>query len=158
MKGSWCQEQRRGYFVGYPSGVKGYRIWCPKNKKCIINRDVTFHETKFYKSLRSPEDQASGQKDLERFELEVEPKGDKETQPKTSQPVETEQIDDPGSQGQDQSELQDYNLTRDRVRRDIRAPKRYGYADMISYALQVAEDLNNDKPRSFVEAMKGQDS
>ena len=32
--------------MGYPEGVKGYRLWClePGHKKCIVNRDVTFNE------------------------------------------------------------------------------------------------------------------
>ena len=33
-------------FLGYASGVKGYRLWCsdPKSPKFIISRDVTFDE------------------------------------------------------------------------------------------------------------------
>ena len=33
-------------FLGYPSGVKGYRLWCvePKSPKFLISRDVKFDE------------------------------------------------------------------------------------------------------------------
>ena len=31
-------------FLGYPTGVKGYKLWCPNLRKRIINRDVTFKE------------------------------------------------------------------------------------------------------------------
>ena len=31
-------------FVGYTEGVKGYKVWCGATHKCIISRDVTFHE------------------------------------------------------------------------------------------------------------------
>uniref|UniRef100_A0A803PS03 Retrovirus-related Pol polyprotein from transposon TNT 1-94 n=1 Tax=Cannabis sativa TaxID=3483 RepID=A0A803PS03_CANSA len=33
-------------FLGYPEGVKGYKLWClePGHKKCIISRDVVFNE------------------------------------------------------------------------------------------------------------------
>ena len=31
-------------FVGYPEGVKGYKVWCVATHKCISSRDVTFHE------------------------------------------------------------------------------------------------------------------
>ena len=34
-------------FLGYPEGVKGFRLWClePGHKKCFISRDVTFNES-----------------------------------------------------------------------------------------------------------------
>nr|KYP47740.1 Retrovirus-related Pol polyprotein from transposon TNT 1-94 [Cajanus cajan] len=33
-------------FIGYPEGVKGYKLWClkPGYKKCLISRDVIFNE------------------------------------------------------------------------------------------------------------------
>lgn len=39
----------KGYFMGYPEGVKGYRVWLPKDAKCTISRDVVFHEDKVFK-------------------------------------------------------------------------------------------------------------
>ena len=32
-------------FLGYKSSVKGYKLWCLKAKKVIVNRDVIFYET-----------------------------------------------------------------------------------------------------------------
>ncbi|KAG8501671.1 hypothetical protein CXB51_003833 [Gossypium anomalum] len=32
-------------FLGYKAGVKGYKLWCPENKKVVISRDVVFDET-----------------------------------------------------------------------------------------------------------------
>ena len=32
-------------FCGYKSSVKGYKLWCLKAKKVIVNRDVIFYET-----------------------------------------------------------------------------------------------------------------
>ena len=36
-------------FIGYPDGVKGYKLWCLEvgHKRCIISRDVTFNEDDF---------------------------------------------------------------------------------------------------------------
>lgn len=36
-------------FLGYPEGVKGYKLWCLEagHKKSIISRDVTFNEDDF---------------------------------------------------------------------------------------------------------------
>ena len=33
-------------FLGYPEGVKAYRLWClePGMRKCIISMDVVFNE------------------------------------------------------------------------------------------------------------------
>ncbi|TXG55667.1 hypothetical protein EZV62_020923 [Acer yangbiense] len=42
---------------------------------------------------------------------------------------------------QDVQDLTNYNLARDRVRRDITAPDRYGYADIVAYALEAAEEV-----------------
>lgn len=153
-EGKLVPRAKKGYFVGYPSGVKGFRIWCPEEKKCIISRDVTFQENDLYKSPRSPIDQLSDQKDLERFDLEVEPWGDKDAQLEDDQTAETDRAEEQILPEEDQPAPQDYNLTRDRVRRNIKPPQRYGYADMISYALQVAEDVDLDEPRSFAEAVK----
>nr|CAD41912.2 OSJNBa0033G05.13 [Oryza sativa Japonica Group] len=32
-------------FLGYPSSVKGYKLWCPETKKVVISRNVVFHES-----------------------------------------------------------------------------------------------------------------
>ncbi|KAG8503582.1 hypothetical protein CXB51_001580 [Gossypium anomalum] len=32
-------------FLGYKAGAKGYKLWCPENKKVVISRDVVFDET-----------------------------------------------------------------------------------------------------------------
>lgn len=39
----------KGYFVGYPDGVKGFRVWLPEEKKCVISRNVIFHEEEVIK-------------------------------------------------------------------------------------------------------------
>ena len=34
-------------FLGYPEGIKGYRLWCIEHgmRKCIVSRDVVFNES-----------------------------------------------------------------------------------------------------------------
>ena len=51
------------------------------------------------------------------------------------------------------SQMNDYQLTRDREKRVIKLPKRYGIADMISYALAVAEEVIGEEPVSYKQAM-----
>jgi len=39
-------------FLGYPSGTKGYKLWCVdlKPPKCIISKDVIFNESEMLKN------------------------------------------------------------------------------------------------------------
>ena len=39
-------------FIGYPTGVKGYRVWLLKDRKCIISRNAVFREDLVYKDLQ----------------------------------------------------------------------------------------------------------
>ena len=39
----------KGYFMGYPQGVKGYRVWMPVQGKCTVSRNVVFHEDLVFK-------------------------------------------------------------------------------------------------------------
>ena len=54
-------------------------------------------------------------------------------------------------------DLESYQLARDRTRRPRKAPERYGYADLVSYALLTSEDLDDSKPKSYKEAMGSKD-
>jgi len=36
-------------FIGFKRGVKGYKIWDPKDKKFILSRDVTFNKASMLK-------------------------------------------------------------------------------------------------------------
>ena len=39
-------------FLGYKASVKGYKkLWCPENRKVVINRDVVFDETAMLPNL-----------------------------------------------------------------------------------------------------------
>ncbi|XP_050888643.1 uncharacterized protein LOC127093784 [Lathyrus oleraceus] len=50
--------------------------------------------------------------------------------------------------------IDDYLLTRDRLRRVIRPPQRLGYADLIAYALISASDVLDEEPRDYKEVMR----
>jgi len=57
-----------------------------------------------------------------------------------------------------QHDLSNYQLTRDREKRVIKPPKRYGHADIICYALSVAEEIQNSEPKTWREAIESKDS
>lgn len=44
-------------FLGYLNGVKGYRLWCVDFKplKCIISKDITFHEVDIMNESKTSE-------------------------------------------------------------------------------------------------------
>ena len=52
----------------------------------------------------------------------------------------------------------DYMLVRDRARREIRAPQRHCYADLIVYAFLVVKDLRFDEPSSYKEEISCKDA
>ncbi|KAH9649070.1 hypothetical protein KPL70_025842 [Citrus sinensis] len=54
-----------------------------------------------------------------------------------------------------ESEEDTYQLARDKKRRTIRPPKRYAVADLIAYALTSAQELNDDEPMTYQEAITG---
>ena len=56
-------------FLGYKSSMKGYKLWCPENKKLLISRDVIFYETSMIQVL-SPKD--SSVEIVQRFDKQVE--------------------------------------------------------------------------------------
>lgn len=43
---------KKGIFIGYPAGVKGYKVWSLEDKRSIISRNVTFKEDECYKDLK----------------------------------------------------------------------------------------------------------
>ena len=46
-------KTRKYVFVGFKKGVKGYKIWDPKDKKFILSRDVTLDEASMVKPIDS---------------------------------------------------------------------------------------------------------
>ena len=40
----------KAIFLGYPKGVKGYKLWLINERKVIISRNVIFNENAFFKT------------------------------------------------------------------------------------------------------------
>ena len=56
------------------------------------------------------------------------------------------------------SSIDNYMLARDHVRRqNVRPPSRYEDANLVAYALAVADDIEKEEPKSFEEAKKSKD-
>ncbi|KAH9655442.1 hypothetical protein KPL70_022326 [Citrus sinensis] len=119
--------------------------------------DVTFNEKELLnqKLAQQPtkEDTETGKK--QQFEMELF-KSDDSLKTGDSGGV-TDSSGDPELPQQEQESQeheQDYQLTRDRARRQIKQTKRYGYADIISYALAAAHQIDEDEPKIYKEAVQ----
>ncbi|KAH9681147.1 hypothetical protein KPL71_026853 [Citrus sinensis] len=132
----------KGYFIGYPEGIKGYKIWSINGKptRIFISRDVVFDEEALTQSRVETEITNTSSEENGVVELEVESPKEAKQHPK-----------------QTHYELKGYQLARDRIRRTIKMPERYGVADLISYALAVAETETSDEPATYKQAMRTKD-
>ncbi|KAH9781781.1 hypothetical protein KPL71_008610 [Citrus sinensis] len=157
----------KGVFVGYPEGVKRYKVWCGATHKCIISRDVTFHEESMLKK-----------NDFAVFDLSLyTDESMKEAAIRKDSIIEVESSSSSDRGGQDMgaiedlqersevddlrnlvAKLQDYQLARDRARRETKPLSRYAYVGMIAYALNSAEEIAIEEPANYREAVKGSDN
>ncbi|KAG8388047.1 hypothetical protein BUALT_Bualt02G0084500 [Buddleja alternifolia] len=133
-------------FLGYPEGVKAYRLWClePGMKKCIISRDVTFKKTVMANLVdkTNVQDKHQQAKNMNRVQLEVESTEITEKESDEFQHYNQ----DLNEEGEDQSDedndgLKNHYLIRDREKRTGKAPMRYGYADIMSFTFSITEDV-----------------
>ncbi|TXG61042.1 hypothetical protein EZV62_012405 [Acer yangbiense] len=124
-------------FLGYPDGVKGYKFWNPTIKKCLISRDVVLKEDEF-PGLQSAIESSSSSSKIH-----------------NSEPILNEENEE--AKEHEEEDFENYNLTRDRTRRTIKPPHRYGYADIVAYGLQVAGEVT-DEPKNYQDAVTRKDS
>ena len=142
-------------FLGYSEGVQGYRLWCVNSKprQCIISRDVRFHEEELLNKPRSPDNNIESGTETDTVKFQVEPQNLKEPEPETEGTEAEPQAGIEHKSGE--SEEDTYQLVRDRKKRTIRPPKIYIVVDLIAYTLNAAQELNDDEPRTYQEAITG---
>ncbi|KAH9751577.1 hypothetical protein KPL71_014347 [Citrus sinensis] len=140
----------KGIFIGYPEGVKGYRISCIDGKpsRIIVSRDVVFDEGSLLQQKVETKLTIYEQKANHKLNLEVELTDDHKDTNEESKSCDSKTRS---------SEMDNYQLARDRERRVIKMPKRFGIADLISYALNVAEEVIGEEPSSYKQAMNSRD-
>jgi len=156
-------------FIGYPDGVKGYKLWClePGHKRCMISRDVTFNESDFQNRksddkiwpLSENEAPETTQVQVELGETSTGQAPQEDTEPggvveDTEEPAEAcSPRQGVEAQTQGSENISDYNLVRDRNRRVPKPTQHFGY-DLTAYAFMTGSTLLEEEPRTYTEACK----
>ena len=131
-------KSKKCIFLGYEKGVKGFKFWDPVAMKRVISRDAVFDEQYMLQQAK-----------------EVERSVVTETDPKTVEVELGEEIDinAPISAGSEQQQRQVESFISGRPKRVTRPPVRFGFDEMVNYALVIGED----DPSNFQEAIQSQE-
>nr|GEX34678.1 zinc finger, CCHC-type [Tanacetum cinerariifolium] len=142
--------------LGYPEGVKGYRLYRLDNEspKIVTSRNVVFNESVMYKDTLKDSVEVELQR-LNNHTLEED---------QTNNEDQTNQDDgddeDTGDQEIDQPpDLIDYQLVRDREPRTRTKPLRFqNESNMAAYAFAAAEEEDTHEPLTYQEAVACEDN
>ncbi|KAG8474542.1 hypothetical protein CXB51_031315 [Gossypium anomalum] len=129
-------------FLGYKASVKGYKLWCPENRKVVISRDVVFDETVMLPNLS------------------LKDSSNKENQKQVEHQINTELTPQASTKIKNRvASSTQYSIAKNRTRREIKPPKKYVEANLIAYVLNVAEDIDANRELSnYSEAISCEDS
>ncbi|GJW81785.1 retrotransposon protein, putative, ty1-copia subclass [Tanacetum coccineum] len=147
--------------LGYPEGVKGYRLYRldGESPKIVTSRNVVFNESVMYKDTLK--DSGAGDKSVEELQVEVELQRLNNHTPEEDQKDQEDGDDeDAGNQETDQPpDLTDYQLARDRERRTRTKPLRFqDESNMAAYAFAAAEEEDTHEPLTYQEAVACEDN
>ena len=117
-------------FLGYKSGVKGYKLWCPRTKKIVISRNVVFDETALLQNFPTNTlSEKSDQRSNMQVEVEIDTESEIQSDIVPSSPPPPPQ----------------HFITKDKPNRVIRPPQRYAETDLVAYALSVADEIDSNE-------------
>ncbi|KAL6334097.1 hypothetical protein AAG906_004528 [Vitis piasezkii] len=122
-------------FLGYPKGVKGYKLWIETQGKgkCIISRDVTFNEQDMSKQTPAKDVEGSDQLQFEVEHETLQPEKSKEISSKTIQEEIVHERQDEPTQG-----LESYSMT--------------------AFALSVDEEIVDMEPKTYQETINSNEA
>ena len=110
-------------FLGYQKGVKGFKLWDPKANKVVISRDVVFDEKAMVQCTQGEEtwmpESSSSNEHAVQVELEAHERDN------TAHEIE----------GSNSERVEHRGISINRPKRTIKPPNRYGFEDLVSYAL-----------------------
>ena len=166
----------KGVFLGYPQGVKGYKIWLLEEEKCVISRNVFFQELKVYKDVKSEDHGSSNQVTMSNSLGRVmepimshgdglktvkvgEASGEGGASEKSKEELTIAGSDtiEEGIDAVDNVDLSGYQLAKDRGRRQIVPPAWMSDYSNIACALIAAEEIESSEPQCYHEARNSKD-
>ncbi|GKC59951.1 retrotransposon protein, putative, ty1-copia subclass [Tanacetum coccineum] len=127
--------------LGYPKGVKGYRLYRldDESSKIVTSRNVVFNESVMYKDTLK--DSGAGNKSVEELQVEVELQRLNYHTPEEDQ---TDQEDGDDEDARDQETNQPPDLT--------------DYHNMAAYAFVAVEEEDTHEPLTYQDAVACEDS
>ncbi|TYK27723.1 Retrovirus-related Pol polyprotein from transposon TNT 1-94 [Cucumis melo var. makuwa] len=141
-------------FIGYPDGVKGYKLWDFSKERSLISRDVVFKENEIYmESIKVIPAEKNFNEPSTSHQVEIH-SNLKNLNPSSSDQLPTEALPSFYSQEEEEEknaeDLTNYSLTRDRGRRTIRPPSRFARADCIANS---STETIEDETDSYEDAL-----
>ena len=158
-KGKLKARATRCMFVGFTERVKGFKLWHPTNKKFIISMDILFRESEMFMQGKINTERNSD--DTESYTTQIEVENTRNSAQPIEEPTvaEQEQVENFSEEQtgiiEEQPDLSQYSLARDRKRRVIVPPARYVETGYISFILNATVVPNDSEPSSFKEVVNG---
>lgn len=150
-------------FLDYPAGVKGYKFQCTNLRppKVIISKDIVFNESEMFQNLVSSKQtivKREGNDQKISFEVEL-PSSSTECDPRVGpEHVLDKDVPEPEEESEGDNNVRDYQLVRDKKKREIKLLKKYAYSSLIAFALTARQGIETNKPKTYSEAISSKDS
>nr|GEW16673.1 retrovirus-related Pol polyprotein from transposon TNT 1-94 [Tanacetum cinerariifolium] len=148
--------------LGYPEGVKGYRLYRldDESLKIFTSRNVVFNEGVIYKDTLKDSSEGND-KSVEELHVEVKlQRLNNHTLEEDKRAQEDGDDEDAGDQETDQKpDLTDYQLIRDREPRTKMKPLRFqDESNMLAYAFATTDKEDTQEPLTYQEEVACEDS
>lgn len=172
-EGKLDARAKKAIFLGYATGVKGYRLWCLEDSKFIISRDVTFDENSMAAKFKAVMPGEEVNETVKSQVIEIEPKDQPgssraqetdhgDTREQSDEASEREALDQENVEVLHQQQLAD-DLASTRPKRVYKRVqklgtdqplKHYGQANLVGCALPEDDAV----PASYQEAIRDKNS
>ena len=141
---------KKAVFMRFNSGVKGFKLWCPKLNKIIVSRDVTFDEShmKLKEDVHIVElgEQVIVNSQLSKEVVEEERQGDQ---------LEHEDNDHEEETPSEELKIQYDCIAKRKGKRDISLPARYKHC--MAYMVYALPIIEAEIPTNFEEAVNSEE-